>query len=143
MGGGGGWGRAQDVKETSLYFVCLFVFFNFLKISVKLILQFPSCSLQKKKKTTAPISATSDQIALLDVTMVDFSLAILVTSTVILNCCYGKIVLSRWYGPYQAVRHFLVFWCIAFNSEHNRYIILISSVQYSSFCVPLKYSKRG
>ena len=47
---------------------CILRFLNFLKIGVKLILQFPSCSLQK----SAPIFATSDQIVPLDVVSVDF-----------------------------------------------------------------------
>ena len=47
---------------------CILCFLNFLKIGVKLILQLPSCSLQK----SALIFATSDQIVLLDVVSVDF-----------------------------------------------------------------------
>ena len=47
--------------------------FNYLRIRVKLILQFPSCSLQK----SASIFATSDQIVLLDVVSVDFCLTII------------------------------------------------------------------
>lgn len=46
--------------------------FNFLKIRVKLILQFPFCSFQK----SASIFATSDQTVLIDAVSVDFFLTI-------------------------------------------------------------------